>query len=80
MEADLSNDFQPIVSASYSPDEDLIESYYDVEDKLRSKLTRSSEQILNSIKKRRAKSSDRVTGRNLELLAQKIVEQCRIAI
>ena len=43
-------------------------------------MERSSEQILNSVKRRRAKSNDRLTGAHLDMLAEKIIDQCKTAI
>lgn len=43
-------------------------------------LNRTNKEIINSIKKRRVKQADRVTGENLQNLADRIIYQCRIAI
>ena len=47
---------------------------------LNSKMERSTQQILNSVKRRRSQSNDRLTGMHLDILADKIVDQCRTAI
>ena len=50
------------------------------QEELQNKMERSAEQILCSIKKRRSRSGERRQGIQLDLLADKIIEQCKVAI
>ena len=47
---------------------------------MQGKMMRSTAQILSSIKKRRVNSDGRVSGFELNDLADQIIEQCKVAI
>ena len=70
---ETSNDLQPVISAatqeSYTPMEidpasDFIK-LDEEDDKLRLKLARTKDEIINSVKKRRAQSAERLQGARL---------------
>ena len=80
-----SNDLQPVISAatqeSCTPIEiDQYQSQIGEEERLRSKLARTKQEIINSVKKRRAQSQERLKGSQLQDLASRIVSQCKVAI
>ena len=54
--------------------------FNDQSEPLNTKIKRTTSQILRSIKKRRGTSGERVQGAKLEMLAESIIEQCRIAM
>ena len=49
-------------------------------EQLQTKMERSAEQILSSVKKRRQRSTDRLKGVHLDILADRIIEQCKVAM
>jgi len=70
---ETSNDLQPVISAatqeSYTPMEidptsDFIK-LDEEDDRLRLKLARTKDEIINSVKKRRAQSAERLQGARL---------------